>query len=44
MREGDEIFLDDVSRQDVEDALGAKAVIIESNPRGIMDAIASLPQ
>ncbi|MBI5213148.1 MAG: DUF512 domain-containing protein [Nitrospirae bacterium] len=40
MREGDEVFLDDVSRQDVEDILGVKTVIIESTPKGIVEAIA----
>ncbi|MCL5061795.1 MAG: DUF512 domain-containing protein [Nitrospirae bacterium] len=39
MREGDEVFLDDVSRQDIEDVLGVKAVVIESTPRGLVDAI-----
>ena len=39
MREGDEVFLDDVSRQDVEDILGVKTVIIESTPKGIVEAI-----
>lgn len=41
MREGDEVFLDDVSRQDVEDLLGIKAVIIASTPKGLVDAIAA---
>ena len=39
MREGDEVFLDDVSRQDIEDVLGVKAVVIESTPKGLVDAI-----
>ncbi|HEX8949868.1 MAG TPA: DUF512 domain-containing protein [Dissulfurispiraceae bacterium] len=42
MREGDEILLDDVSRQDIEDLLGVKAVVMESTPKGIVDAIAAL--
>lgn len=42
MREGDEVFLDDVSRQDIEDVLGVKAVVIESTPRGLVDAISEL--
>lgn len=42
MREGDEVFLDDVSRQDVEDVLGVKAVIVESTSKGIVDAISEL--
>ncbi|MDI6801076.1 MAG: DUF512 domain-containing protein [Thermodesulfovibrionales bacterium] len=41
MREGDEVFLDDVSRHDVEDVLGVKAKIIESTPRGLLDAMLS---
>ena len=40
MREGDEVFLDDVSRKDIEDVLGVKAVVIESTPQGLVDAIA----
>lgn len=39
MREGDEVFLDDISRQDIEDMLGVKAVVIESTPKGLVDAI-----
>lgn len=39
MREGDEVFLDDVSKQDIEDVLGVKAIVIESTPRGLVDAI-----
>lgn len=39
MKEEDEVFLDDVSRQDIEDVLGVKAVIVESTPKGIVDAI-----
>lgn len=42
MKEGDEVFLDDVSRQDVEDLLGVRAVVIESTPKGVVDAIAGL--
>jgi putative radical SAM enzyme (TIGR03279 family) len=42
MREGDEVFLDGVSRQDIEDVLGVKAVVIESTPKGLADAIAAL--
>lgn len=42
MREGDEVFLDDVSRHDVEDVLGIKAVVIESTPKGLVDAIAAM--
>jgi putative radical SAM enzyme (TIGR03279 family) len=39
MREGDNIFLDDVSLKDIEDILDVKAVVIESTPKGLMDAI-----
>ena len=39
MREGDEVFLDNVSKQDVEDVLGIKIVVVESTPKGIVDAI-----
>jgi putative radical SAM enzyme (TIGR03279 family) len=42
MREGDEVFLDDVTRRDVEDMLGVETVIIESTPKGLVDAIAKL--
>ena len=41
MRNEDEVFLDDVSRQDVEDVLGIKAVVIESTPKGLVDAISN---
>lgn len=39
MKEGEEVFLDDVSRQDIEDVLGVEAVIIESTPAGIVRGI-----
>jgi putative radical SAM enzyme (TIGR03279 family) len=39
MREGDEVFLDGVSRQDIEDVLGVKAVLIDSSPDGLVNAI-----
>lgn len=39
MKEGDELFLDNVSRQDVEEILGVRSVIIESDPAGMVDAI-----
>jgi NifB/MoaA-like Fe-S oxidoreductase len=42
MREGCEVFLDDLSRQDIEELLGTKAVIIESTPKGLVEAIAAL--
>jgi NifB/MoaA-like Fe-S oxidoreductase len=42
MREGHEVFLDDVSRQDIEEILGIKSVIIESTPAGLVDAMVKL--
>lgn len=42
MRDGEEVFLDDVSRKDVEDLLGIKTVLIEPTPKGLADAVASL--
>ncbi|MFZ5996935.1 MAG: DUF512 domain-containing protein [Nitrospirota bacterium] len=42
MREGDEVFLDDVSRQDIEDVLGIEAHIIEATPKGIVETISKL--
>jgi putative radical SAM enzyme (TIGR03279 family) len=42
MKEGHEVFLDDVSRQEIEEILGVKSVIIESTPSGIMDAVLEL--
>jgi len=39
MREGGEVFLDDVSRQDVEEVLGVKTIVIESTPKGLVDAV-----
>jgi putative radical SAM enzyme (TIGR03279 family) len=39
MREGDNIFLDDVSLKDIEDILEVKAIVIESTPKGIIGAI-----
>jgi putative radical SAM enzyme (TIGR03279 family) len=39
--EGD-IFLDDISVHDIEEVLGVPAVVIESTPQGIVDAIAGL--
>ncbi|MFA5353797.1 MAG: DUF512 domain-containing protein [Thermodesulfovibrionales bacterium] len=39
MREGDEVFLDDVSRQDIEELLGVKTVMVESTPEGLIEAI-----
>jgi putative radical SAM enzyme (TIGR03279 family) len=42
MREGHDVFLDDVSRRDIEDLLGVRTVIIESTPKGLAEAIAAL--
>ncbi len=42
MRENDDVFLDDVSRTDVEDVLGIRAVVIESTPKGIVEAVSAL--
>jgi putative radical SAM enzyme (TIGR03279 family) len=42
MKEGHEVFLDDVSRQDVEEILGIKSVIIESTPSGLLGAVLQL--
>jgi putative radical SAM enzyme (TIGR03279 family) len=42
MKEGEQVFLDNVTLHDLEDILGVKAVLIPSTPRGLVDAIASL--
>jgi putative radical SAM enzyme (TIGR03279 family) len=42
MKEGHEVFLDDVSRQEIEEILGVKSVIIEPTPSGIFDALLEL--
>lgn len=42
LREGDEFFLDDISIRDLEDLLGTKTVVIESTPKGLVDAITAL--
>lgn len=39
MREGDQVFLDDVTAQDVEDILGVRVVVIPSTPKGLLDGI-----
>jgi len=36
LRDGENVFLDDISKKDVEDALGIKVKVIESAPEGIM--------
>jgi putative radical SAM enzyme (TIGR03279 family) len=42
MKEGHEVFLDDVSRQEIEEILGVKSAIIESTPSGIVEAVLEL--
>jgi putative radical SAM enzyme (TIGR03279 family) len=42
LKEDEDIFLDNVSLKDVEEATGLKAVRIESTPQGIVDAIECL--
>lgn len=39
MKEGEDIFLDDISKNDIEYVLGLKSIIIESNPQGLFRAI-----
>ncbi|MEK6652729.1 MAG: DUF512 domain-containing protein [Nitrospirota bacterium] len=39
LREGTDVFLDDISKKDIETALGIKAKIIESTPGGIIKAM-----
>jgi putative radical SAM enzyme (TIGR03279 family) len=36
LRDGEDVFLDDISKKDVEDALGIKVKMIESTPEGII--------
>ena len=42
LKEGDEVFLDDVSRRDVEEVLGLRAEIIDSTPQGLVGAVRDL--
>lgn len=42
MRDGEEVFLDDVSLRDLEDLLGARTVAISSTPKGLVDAVVAL--
>ncbi len=35
-RDGEDVFLDDISKKDVEDAVGIKVKVIESTPEGIV--------
>ena len=39
MREGTEVLLDDVSKEDIEEVLGVKTVVIDSTPKGLLDAV-----
>lgn len=39
LKEGDDVFLDDVSLRDLEDATGLKTVITDSTPQGLIDTI-----
>lgn len=43
-KEGDEVFLDDVSIRDLEDLLGVKTALIPSTPKGMVDAVTALSQ
>ncbi len=42
MKEGDQVFLDDVTLHDLEEILGIKAVVIASTPKGLVDAVTAL--
>ncbi len=42
MREGDHVFLDDISVGDLEELLGIRAVVVKSTPRGLADAVADI--
>jgi len=42
MKEGDQVFLDNVTLHDLEDILGIKAVAIPSSPKGLVDAVTAL--
>lgn len=42
MKEGEEIFLDDITKKDLEDLLALTAVAVDSTPKGLVDAIAAL--
>ncbi len=41
MKDGDKVLLDDISVKDIEELLGVSAVVIESTPKGLVDAIAA---
>ncbi len=42
LKEDEDIFLDDVSLRDVEEATGLKTVRIEATPQGLLDAISEI--
>ena len=42
MKEGDHVFLDNVTLHDLEDILEVKTVLVESTPKGLVDALATL--
>jgi len=42
MKDGDKVFLDNVSVRDLEDLFGATTVLIPSTPKGMVDALAAL--
>jgi putative radical SAM enzyme (TIGR03279 family) len=42
LKEEEDVFLDDVSLRDIEEATGVKTVRIESTPQGLVDAIADM--
>ncbi|HWR59775.1 MAG TPA: DUF512 domain-containing protein [Thermodesulfovibrionales bacterium] len=42
MKEGEKVLLDNISLQDLEELLGVTAVVVESTPRGIVDAVTAL--
>lgn len=39
LKEGDDVFLDNVSLRDIEDATGLKTVVTDSTPQGFVDTI-----
>jgi putative radical SAM enzyme (TIGR03279 family) len=41
MKEGDQLFLDNVTLRELEEILDVKAVVIPSNPKGLMDAVSA---
>ena len=42
MKEGEEVFLDDIAKKDVEDLFGVTVAVVESTPKGLVGAITSL--